>query len=638
MIGKLFNNRYEIIEKLGSGGTAIVYKGQDTLLGRMVTIKILREEYANDEEFVHRFRREAQAVASLSHGNIVSVYDVGYEENMHYIVMEFVEGESLKDYIKHEGILELGDSVNIMFQILQGIGYAHEHGIIHRDIKPHNILISKDGRVKVTDFGIAVGMSDVTQTYSSSSHIMGSVHYISPEQVQGYTVTEKSDIYSVGVVFYEMLTGKMPFNGDTPISIAMQHVQGEVVPPHQINPEISIGLSYVVMRAMRKNPDARYNSAKEMEDAIRSVTEGLNSIFIDLDSDEETLDDEKSNTMDLSKVLKSSSGLGLFRPSKNTHNADKNKNGKKKPKQGKIFLAAGVILLAALIFLGIQAVRLLSPGAEVEVPSVIGMQVDDALANLEELKLQPVLSYANDNKVEADYVISQDPVKIKVREGREIDLLVSLGAKEVTVPSVVGRTLREAELLLSNNKLKYSSEEYYSDTVGTGLVISQVPEANDTIAENGTVILRVSKGKEPQVVTMPNVTKISLEKARSTLSALGIDISSVTYTASTLYNENIVIYQSIAEGSEVLQGTSVELTISEGPGPTQKSTNIAYPVPNDGVSHIVRVVVNDDNGEREAYNQRFQPGETATFEVTYYNKGKITIYLDGEAVYAQNVY
>ncbi|MCL1816160.1 MAG: protein kinase, partial [Clostridiales bacterium] len=219
MIGKLFNNRYLIQEKLGSGGTAIVYKGQDTLLNRMVTVKILREEYASNDEFVRRFRREAQAVASLSHGNIVAVYDVGYEENMHYIVMEFVEGQSLKEYIKEKGALPVHIAAAIMMQVLDGIGYAHEHSIIHRDIKPHNILLGKDGRAKVTDFGIAVGMTDMTQTYNTSSRIMGSVHYIAPEQVQGQPVAEKSDIYSAGVVFYEMLTGQLPFTGDTPISI-----------------------------------------------------------------------------------------------------------------------------------------------------------------------------------------------------------------------------------------------------------------------------------------------------------------------------------------------------------------------------------------------------------------------------------
>ena len=199
---------------------------------------------------MRRFRHEAQAVASLSHPNIVAVYDVGFEENMHYIVMEFVEGESLKEYIKRKGVLKLSEACNIITQILAGVQHAHEHGIIHRDIKPHNILLGKDGRAKVTDFGIAVGMSDVTLTYNTSSRIMGSVHYISPEQVQGTAVTEKSDIYSAGVVFYEMLTGRLPFVGETPISIAMQHVQGELILPHQVNPDVPMGISYVVMRAM----------------------------------------------------------------------------------------------------------------------------------------------------------------------------------------------------------------------------------------------------------------------------------------------------------------------------------------------------------------------------------------------------
>ena len=275
MIGKLFNNRYQIVEKLGAGGTAIVYRGQDMLLNRAVTIKILREEFATNSDLVRRFRHEAQAVASLSHPNIVSVYDVGYEENMHYIVMEFIEGESLKEYIKRKGALRLAEACNIISQILAGVQHAHEHGIIHRDIKPHNILLGVDGRAKVTDFGIAVGMSDVTMTYNSTSRIMGSVHYISPEQVQGLAVTDRSDIYSCGVVFYEMLTGRVPYQGETPISIAMQHVQGELILPNQVNPEVPAGLSYVVTRAMRKNPETRYNSASEMADAVRAAYQGV---------------------------------------------------------------------------------------------------------------------------------------------------------------------------------------------------------------------------------------------------------------------------------------------------------------------------------------------------------------------------
>lgn len=266
MKGAIFHDRYEILDVLGAGGTSIVYKARDIVLNRLVTLKILREQYANDDQFVRRFKHEAQAVACLSHPNIVSIYDVVFDSNSHYLVMEYVEGCTLKQYLEQKGVLPVNETLYIMYQLLDALDHAHKHNVIHRDIKPHNILLDAQMNVKVTDFGIAIAISDITQTYTKD--IMGSVHYMSPEQVKGIAVTEASDLYSAGVVMYEMLTGSLPFGGENAIGVAMQHVQNEVVPPHKLNPQVPVELSAVVMKAMRKDPAMRFHSAKEMQAAL----------------------------------------------------------------------------------------------------------------------------------------------------------------------------------------------------------------------------------------------------------------------------------------------------------------------------------------------------------------------------------
>jgi len=625
MIGKLFNNRYEIKEKIGSGGTAVVYKGQDILLGRMVTIKILREEFVGDEEFVRRFRREAQAVASLSHGNIVSIYDVGDEGNLHYFVMEFVEGETLKDYIKRKGVLDIAETVDIISQILEGIDYAHKHGIVHRDIKPQNVLLSKDHHVKVTDFGIAMGLSEVTQTYHSSSKIMGSVQYISPEQVQGEPVTEKSDIYSIGVVLYEMLTGQLPFAGDSAISVAMQHVHGELIPPHQINHNIPIGLSYVVMRAMRKSPDIRYTSAREMNESVHSVTEGINRLYQDTNTD--SIEETKDLTADLPvgtypKKHKSRFGFGNHLP----------KNGKK------IITILAIVFLAAFGWMIWQAVRAFSSTADVVVPQVEGLTLTQADKLLDDAELTYTTSYTNSEDVPAETVISQSiAAEQKVKKNRNIELVVSKGAKEVTVPPLVGLTRKEAELALSNVLLVADVTEENSDTVAADLVISQYPVSGSTISEKDKVLLKVSLGPKAVVITMPNLVGKPLTDVQTSLKDKKINLGKITYQSSTTYDEGIVSAQSIAANSDIKQGDTVTITVSDGPGPTVKTTSISYIIPDDGEDHAFKLVVKDVKGTREVFSDTFAGGTWVQEDVTYYNEGKLQVYLDGEFVDEQSL-
>lgn len=632
MIGKLFNQRYQIIEKLGAGGTAIVYRGQDTLLNRAVTIKILREEYAGNNDFVRRFRHEAQAVASLSHPNIVAVYDVGFEENMHYIVMEFVEGESLKEYIKRKGVLKLSEACNIITQILAGVQHAHEHGIIHRDIKPHNILLGKDGRAKVTDFGIAVGMSDVTLTYNTSSRIMGSVHYISPEQVQGTAVTEKSDIYSAGVVFYEMLTGRLPFVGETPISIAMQHVQGELILPHQVNPDVPMGISYVVMRAMRKNPETRYASASEMAEAVRAAYQGsMDGVPVEAPTDEPVVVSQRKRQQ-----------------KKEEHNYpdEEAKRSARRFTAGRVVLfALAAVLVVGIVWMAGRLFDALNREETVTVPYVVGMTQEQAETALIDRQLVPVVVEKNSTTVASGLVITQSvAAEQEVSPGREIEITVSLGEPLIDVPSLVGSSQRIAEMTLTNLGLLYVVNTEYNEEIPEGQVIMQSPDENAQVAAGSTVTLLVSLGKEPVKFSMQPLVGKTLEEAQAYIEENGLVLTIVTPTASYEYEENVVVTQSLAPGAEVETGDEIELTVSEGPGPTAKTYIMEYDLPQDyeededgderpvEIEHSVVITVEDVKGLREVFNQVLAGGSLVTHAVEYYNEAVITLLVDGVVV------
>ena len=625
MIGKIFNNRYQIIEKLGAGGTAIVYRGQDMLLNRMVTVKILREEFASNQDFVRRFRHEAQAVASLSHHNIVSVYDVGYEENMHYIVMEFVEGESLKEYIKRKGVLKLNEACNIITQILAGLQHAHEHGIIHRDIKPHNILLGKDGRAKVTDFGIAVGMSDVTLTYNTSSRIMGSVHYISPEQVQGLPVTEKSDIYSVGVVFYEMLTGRLPYVGETPISIAMQHVQGELILPHQINPEIPMGVSYVVMRAMRKNPETRYENAREMAEAIRAAYEG-------------SVEPQDGEEAALAGAGSRQAGSSRRKPPEAKAQAEAGRS-RRGLVPGRIVLAVlGVAALAALIFLvGKLVTSFTGDSDSALVPYVVGMTLEQAESAFADQDIIANPIYKTSDTQEAGIVIAQSvAADQKVSKGRTIDITVSEGPAAVEVPAlaVAGMTQRIAELTLSNLGLEAVTTEEYNKDVAKGEVIMQSPEAGTRVPPGSTVTLLISLGEEPVQFTMEKLVGKTLDEAYQYADENGLTISAVNPATSYQYEANVVTAQSLDPGARVQTGDQLELTVSEGPGPVGESIAYDYLVPmlvsEPEAERYVVAVVTDDTGSTTVYEGMAEAGSTITFNITYIGSATLNISVDGQ--------
>jgi len=645
MIGKLFNNRYEIKEKLGSGGTSIVYRGFDTLLGRMVTIKILREEFANDEDFVRRFRREAQAVASLSHGNIVSVYDVGYEENMYYIVMEFVEGESVKERIRRVGALDATTACTIMCQVLDGLQYAHERGIIHRDIKPHNILLSSDGRAKVTDFGIAVGMSDATITYSSSQRIQGSVHYISPEQVQGQKVTEKSDIYSAGVLFYELLTGQLPYSGDSAISVAMQHVQNEAPAPHIVNPAVPVGLSYVVTRAMRKSADSRYASAREMSDAIRAAMEGFVPHLVPpYPAEEETRD--LTDTAAAAAAAAAEQAKAVKQDAKPAPQpepepeVEEERPYKEKKSSAKTVLLGGIAAcLVALLIMFIIFIKIVTGGGgseKIEIPNLVGDPYLQAEAELNDIGFDRVaISMVEKEDVAHGTVISIDPKPGHVvSAGHEITLIVSSGDPLVEVPTVLGMTEAMADLTLERAGLtaKYTTAQH--NTVEEGLAIRQDPAAGEEVEEGTEVEVVISLGSGRDKHSLPALKGQTVDVAVASLESMNIK-AEIVEVESYNYHTGVVISQNFPEGHQLEEGKTVRLTVSKGPGPQEADLTLTHVV--QGSRVVVRIVINDAQGEREVYRRTNNKGAIVTQDVTYYGEGTVTIYEDDTVMSTQNV-
>lgn len=610
MIGKVLGNRYEIVEQLGGGGMAQVYKGKDNLLNRAVTIKVLREQYANDENFIRRFQREAQAVASLSHPNIVSIYDVGQEGSMYYLVMEYVEGSNLKELIARQQKLAPVQAVDIAIQICEALEHAHNNRVIHRDIKPHNILITPRGRVKVTDFGIARAVSEATVTYTGS--LVGSVQYISPEQARGEVTGTKGDIYSAGVVLYEMLTGQLPFHGESPISVALKHIQNKPQRPREIDPDIPEALEKVVLKAMEKEKELRYESAEEMK--------------IDLLKIYQTIGDHSGFT-----------GIVGGGPLREGNNLVKKRRRKLKPVAWLLFF----ILLAALVYQGYTSLKEFLFVATVEVPQVTDKSLEEAKALLLEADLKPsVVLYRNHPTVPEGHVIIQNPPAGQVvRQGRTVELDISQGPELVPVPLVIGETLRSARIKLENRDFKVAPnpEEVYHPEVPIGRVVEQDPPP-DTKKPVGTEVkLVISLGPEPEYIEMPDLVGLTLEDARAKLQEVGLKLGAVSNEKSTEYFSGQVISQDVPPMERILQGQTVKLVISTGPGPGAQSATVIFRVREDGKEHLVKIVVVDLKGSREEYVRRHHGGDYVETQVNFYGKGKVQIYQDDQMVYEKPV-
>ena len=563
--GRLLGNRYEIIEKIGSGGMATVYKAKCHVLNRYVAIKILRDEFTTDDEFIKRFEVEAQSAARLTHPNIVSIYDVGVDGNLYYIVMELIQGKTLKEIIiKEKGPLPWKWSINVSIQIASALEMAHRNNIIHRDIKPHNIIITEDGVAKVTDFGIAKAVSNSTITAFGTT--IGSVHYFSPEHARGGFTDAKSDLYSLGVVMYEMVTGRVPFDADTPVSVALKHMQEEPVEPIELNPNLPIAVNKIIMRALQKDTTLRYQTASEMlVDLKKSLKDPEGDFVEELEYDPTA----KTQVID----------TNAYRDNKQTKNSSGKKDGKfktfvKTHKGLSIFI--GLLLLFVLSLGGTMLVFNLTNPPEVAMPNVVGLSKEEAQKEIENVKLKFEIEKEEYNKdVPEGFIISQYPTYMekfhKVKQGSTVKVVVSKGEEKTTVPKVVGMEKDKAVKALEDAKLKVEIVEESSKKVQEGYVISQETSPDTEAFAGDTIKIHVSTGVEK--ATVPDVIGKSQADAKKTLEAQGFVVAVTTSEDSSKEN-GIVLKQSLDSGKTVEKGSTVTITVNSYEASKTMSVNI----------------------------------------------------------------
>lgn len=571
MIGQTLGNRYLVEENIGVGGMAVVYKAKDKLLNRYVAIKVLKDEFMDDEEFLKKFAMEAQSAASLSHHNIVSVYDVGNavvnEQRYNYIVMEYIDGRTLKDIINNEAPLGAEFVANIGFQIASALEAAHKKGVVHRDIKPHNILLDKDNVAKVTDFGIARISSSATITYTST--VLGTVHYISPEQAKGKFIDKKSDIYSLGVVLYEMATGKVPFDAENAVGIALKHIQDKLVEPKNINPDIPQGLNDIILKAMDKDPNNRFSSATEMKMAL-----------LNFRNFKPTYDDRFDKTERIGVIKEED--IKPKTEEKSVYHMNKEYEEEEEEKKGGFFKTYILPILLALIVVAASVVGVkylkgsLIKESVVKAPPLIGIDVDSAQEQLDELdfdlKVKVMGTVESDQK--EGLIAEQDPESgTELKRGSIIEVYVSGGEEDIVLKSYTNWKKNDAISSLESLGLQVEIKDSFSDNFDEGYIISQKPGAGEAVKKNATVELVVSKGKEDDTVPMINVAGMNVRKATEKLAEIGLKYN-IEETSSSTIDKGVVISQSVDNGVMVKKGSVINLQVSTGEKeePTEETT------------------------------------------------------------------
>lgn len=598
--GIVLGERYEVLSKIGAGGMADVYKGKDTMLNRYVAIKVLKKEYRENKDFVRKFRSEAQAAAGLLNPNIVNVYDVGEDRGLYYMVMELVEGITLKEYIQKKGKLSTKEAISIAIQMCTGIEAAHKHNIIHRDIKPQNIIISKEGKVKVTDFGIARAVDSNTV----SSNAMGSVHYVSPEQARGGYCDAKSDIYSVGITMYEMITGRVPFDGDSTVSVAMKHLQENITPPSQYAPDMSKALEKIILKCTQKSPERRYESTtlliqdlkralvdpsgafveierpKNLGETVMFTEEDMGSLkrgHSSYDDDDDYEDDDYDEDDYEDDGYEDDEEDGNVRSGKRKGKSDEvNPHMNKMMKILTIVAAAVVILIIALVagkaagifrFGGSSGIESSSDSANIEVPQLVGetQAVANEMCEKKNLVMKVVSQKQSDKPVGT---VLEQSIKAgeKVKKQTVIEVVICSGAEEVEVPDVSGNTQDEAwKILKDKGFTDYEVQTEYSDEYDNGEVIRTTPEAGTTATVDTKIVIVVSKGAEKAEV--PNLVGRTVSEAKEALSAKGLTDGGSTEEYSNTVEEGKIIRQDVKAGKKVDSGTSVSYVVSKGKKP-----------------------------------------------------------------------
>ena len=600
-LGTMLSGRYEVLKRVGSGGMADVYMAKDHKLNRNVAVKILKSEYVEDEKFLKKFETEAQAVARLSHPNIVNIYDVGIEDGINYIVMELAEGITLKEYIRKKGYLSPKETVEISTQIASAISHAHKNHIIHRDIKPQNILVSDTGIIKVTDFGIAKATS--SNTVTSTATAMGSVHYISPEQAKGRFCDEKSDIYSLGITMYEMVTGHVPFDHENGVTIALMHLQNEITPPSQIRDGIPDSLEKIILKCTMKKPEERYQTADDLIADLRLVFEDTSGGYVGVvpaidDSPTIMIDQneltQRINTPKKDQKIQQEEPLKDEEQNAYLDEDDEEESGmNSKIEKLVIVLAAvvGAIILISIIVFVVKSSGVFKSGKSTTTTSIgttaesndteskkytvdnyIGMSLSAAREKIDgKFKIKVEEEYSADYA--KDLVIRQDPESdTELEEGKTLTLVVSKGTRtedKVSVPEVVGKRESSAKSELEAAGLKVSVKTKYSTDVAKGKVIFQSPGSGNQVTKNSTVVITVSQGEKPEtMVRVPNLRYFTESEARSELKNSNLVLGSVLTEYSDSVEKGLVIRQTVSSGSKVKEGTAVGIYVSLGPRQT----------------------------------------------------------------------
>ena len=554
--GKLLGGRYEIIEKIGTGGMATVYKAKCLVLKRFVAVKVLRDEFTTDEEFIKRFNVEAQAVASLTHPNIVSVYDVGHEGNLYYIVMELVKGKTLKEIIVEDGALGWKWSVKIAMQIASALETAHRNNIVHRDIKPHNIIITEDGVAKVTDFGIAKAVSNSTITAFGTT--IGSVHYFSPEHARGGFTDARSDLYSLGVVMYEMVTGRVPFDSDTPVSVALKHMQEEPIEPIKIKSELPQSVNDIIMKAMRKDANERYQSATEMIRDLELALKHPEEQFVSAPS----MGDFPTQKISLDYAEK----LQKQETRKKAGKLDKIKAYfEEHPVVKVLAIILACILVFSIAMGGTYLALSLGKAKEVQIPNLQSLTKEEAEQKAKELKIKVEVSEEKYHlEIPEGQIIEQDPKyqdNYKIKEGSTIKIVISKGQEIVEMPKVVGKTRDEATSALKEVGLEVKVEEEFSDDVEKNYIIKQEIKEGEKIPAGTTVTIYSSMGIEQ--VAVPDLSGKTESEAKNAISSAKLKWKSTDKTSDSSKPNGVVVNQSISNGSMVDKNTEITITVNE---------------------------------------------------------------------------